>query len=628
MTSHLQPNQMTFPQTLSAWEDYSPCSRVAVELQGGGTQVPVDVQITRELQRGRRLRRLAWIMSPLVAWLWVRILSGNPVSPGWPQLPPEAIYWLPGVFIILLLGVVLIGPMLGNGRSPEIVFLPEQIDISFADVKGLGPVLPEVRHTLDVFLNHQQFRDKMGGQPRRGILFEGPPGTGKTHTAKALAKEAGVPFLFVSSTAFQSMWYGATARKIRSYFRRLRKVARQEGGAIGFIEEFDAIGGRRGGMSRASFDPAVSKASISEGTGGVVNELLVQMQSFDDPPRGTRFANALRRTANKFLPQHRHFKSSKPQFANILLIGATNRADQLDPALLRPGRFDRIFHFALPARKQRRELIDFFLETKVHDPSMDDVAREDLAATTMGYSPASLERLFDEALLFALRDKRGSLSVSDLRRARMDVEIGLAEPTEYTIEERDSIAVHESGHAVVAYLAGKGRRMNLLSIVKRKDALGLLAHTETEERYTKRRSETVALMQIALGGMVAEELFYGESGTGPAGDLATATNIAVEMIGSLGMGDSLISFSAVDRGIAGGNLGASVLADEKARTAVDSLLTEQKAVVTALLRDNRHLIEALRDELLEKDELVEREIVDVLDKARERHGATVDLTKV
>jgi ATP-dependent Zn protease len=590
--------------------------------------MPVDVQITRERQRGRRLRRLAWIMAPLVAWLWVRILSGNPVSPGWPQLPPEAVYWLPGVFIILLLGVVLIGPMLGNGRSPEVVFLPEQIDISFADVKGLGPVLPEVRHTLDVFLNHQQFRDKMGGQPRRGILFEGPPGTGKTHTAKALAKEAGVPFLFVSSTAFQSMWYGATARKIRSYFRRLRKVARQEGGAIGFIEEFDAIGGRRGGMSRANVDPEISRSSISEGTGGVVNELLVQMQSFDDPPRSTRFANALRRTANKFLPQHRHFKTSKPQFANILLIGATNRADQLDPALLRPGRFDRVFHFALPARKQRRELIDFFLETKVHDSSMDEVAREDLAATTMGYSPASLERLFDEALLFALRDKRSSLSDSDLRRARMDIEIGLAEPTEYTIEERANIAVHESGHAVVAYLVGEGRRMNLLSIVKRKDALGLLAHTETEERYTKRRSETVALMQIALGGMVAEELFYGESGTGPAGDLATATNIAVEMIGSLGMGDSLISFRAVDRGIAGGNLGASVLADEKARSAVDALLTEQKAVVTALLRDNRHLIETLRDELLERDELVEREIADILDHAQDRRAASIDLTKV
>jgi ATP-dependent Zn protease len=590
--------------------------------------MPVDVQITRERQRRRRLRRVAWIMAPLVAWLWLRIISGSPVSPGWPDLPPEAVYWLPGVFIILLLGVVLIVPMLGNGRSPEVIFLPEQIDVSFDDVKGLGPVLSEVRHTLDVFLNHQRFRDQMGGQPRRGILFEGPPGTGKTHTAKALAHEAGVPFLFVSSTAFQSMWYGATARKIRAYFRRLRKVARQEGGAIGFIEEFDAIGGRRGGMNRAVVgDPSLSRSAISEGTGGVVNELLVQMQSFDDPPRSTRFSNALKRAANRFLPQHRHFKTSKPQFANILLIGATNRADQLDPALLRPGRFDRSFHFALPARAQRRELIDFFLETKAHDLSVDDVARADLAATTMGYSPASIERLFDEALLFALRDQRDALSVVDLRRARLDVEIGLAEPTEYTAEERESIAVHESGHAVVAYLAGTGRKMNLLSIIKRKDALGLLAHTETEERYTKRRSETLALMQIALGGMVAEELFYGESGTGPAGDLATATNIAVEMIGSLGMGASLISFRAVDSGIVGGNLVAAVLADTKARDAVDSLLNEQKAVVTTLLRDNRHLIEALRNALLDRDELAEREILEVLDSARDAGDLTVDLTE-
>lgn len=589
--------------------------------------MPVDVQVTRERQRQRRLRRVAWVMAPLVAWLWLRIIYSSPVSPGWPDLPPEAVYWLPGVFIILLLGVVLIVPMLGNGRSPEVIFLPEQIDVSFDDVKGLGPVLTEVRHTLDVFLNHQRFRDQMGGQPRRGILFEGPPGTGKTHTAKALAREAGVPFLFVSSTAFQSMWYGATARKIRAYFRRLRKVARQEGGAIGFIEEFDAIGGRRGGMNRAAAgDPGLNRSAMSEGTGGVVNELLVQMQSFDDPPRSTRFANALRRGANRFLPQHRHLMTSKPQFANILLIGATNRADQLDPALLRPGRFDRSFHFALPARGQRRELIDFFLETKVHDLSVDDVARADLAATTIGYSPASIERLFDEALLFALRDERDALSVSDLRQARLDVEIGLAEPTEYTPEERENIAVHESGHAVVTYLAGKGRKMNLLSIVKRKDALGLLAHTETEERYTKRRSETLALIQIALGGMVAEELFYGESGTGPAADLTTATNIAVEMVGSLGMGGSLISFRAVDQGLIGGNLVAAVLADQKARDAVDSLLNDQKAVVTALLRDNRHLIEALRDALLERDELAEREILEVLDAARDAGGATVDLT--
>ena len=587
---------------------------------------PVDVQVTREHQRRRRLRKIAWVLFPITAWMWVRLLAGNPVSPGLPQLGPDAVLWLPGVLIVILIAAALLVPMLGNSRSPEVIYLPEQIEVGFDQVRGLGPVLGEVEHTLQVFLNHRHFRDQMGGSPRRGILFEGPPGTGKTHTAKALAKEAGVPFLFVSSTAFQSMWYGATARKIRSYFRRLRKVARQEGGAIGFIEEFDAIGMRRGGLTRAEAASGVNRSAISEGVGGVVNELLVQMQSFDEPTRSMRFVNALRRTANKLLPPHRHFKMSKPPFANVLLIGATNRADSLDPALLRPGRFDRILHFGLPSRHERRDLIDFFLEAKAHDSTMDEVARDDLAATTIGYSPASLERLFDEALLFAIRDGRSALRVDDLRRARMDIEIGLAEPTEYTTAERESIAVHESGHAVVAHLVGKGRKMELLSIVKRKDALGLLAHTETEERYTRRRSESLALIQIALGGMVAEELFFGESGTGPAGDLAAATGIAVEMVGSLGLGGSLVSFRTIEPGLVGGNLAAQVLGDDRARSAVERLLDDQKVVVTALLRDNRHLVAALRDALLTREELVTREIAEVLEAAAAVRRPMVDIS--
>ena len=589
----------------------------------------VDVQVTRERQRRKRLRRIAILLSPLVAWLWLRIVSGNPVSPGWPKLPADAMIWLPAVFIVLLLGVIIVVPMLGNGRSPETIYLPEQIDVCFDDVKGLGPVLGEVRHTLEVFLNHQHFRDEMGGQPRRGVLFEGPPGTGKTYTAKALAREAGVPFLFVSSTAFQSMWYGATARKIRSYFRRLRKVAREEGGAIGFIEEFDAIGMKRGGMTRAvgsNVEAAtIERSGVSEGVGGVVNELLVQMQSFDDPPRGLKLRNSLIRFANRFLPSHRHFKTATPSFANVLLIGATNRADSLDPALLRPGRFDRVLHFPLPSRSERRELIDYFLGKKSHDETMDDQARDDLAASAMGYSPASLERMFDEALLFALRDGRNRLSVADARRARMEVEIGLAEPTEYTVEERESIATHEAGHATVAYLVGVGRKLDVLSIIKRKNALGLLAHSEMEERYTKRRSEAVAMIQISLGGMVSEELFFGESGTGPGGDLVAATRVAVELVGSLGLGGSLVSFRAADNGAFGGDLVAQVLRDERARDAVENLLHEQKAIVLRLLSEHRHIIEALRDALLERDELVDREILEVIETAQQDAGLLVDI---
>ena len=588
--------------------------------------MPLDVQVARERQRRKRLRRVAFVLAPLAVWLWVRLLTGNPVSPGWPDLPPEAAVWIPLVAIVLLLGGLMVLPMVSNGRSPETVFLPEQIEVSFDDVLGLGPVVGEVRHTLEVFLNHQQFRDRMGGQPRRGILFEGPPGTGKTHTAKAMAKEAGVPFLFVSSTAFQSMWYGATARKIRSYFRRLRKVARLEGGAIGFIEEFDAIGARRGGLSHAAEGPGrVERSMLAEGAGGVVNELLVQMQSFDEPPRSMKAANALRRFANRFLPPEHQLKTARAPFANILLIGATNRADNLDPALVRPGRFDRVLHFPMPARADRRELIDYFLTRKAHDATLDEQAREDLAATTMGYSPASLERLFDEGLLFALRDGRDRLSAADLRRARLDIEVGLAEPTQYTPEEKSAIAVHESGHAVVAYLVGKGRKLDLLSIVKRRDALGLLAHSGVEERYTQRRSESLALIQIALGGMAAEELLFGESGSGPAGDLATATTLAAEMVGAQGLGGSLISFRAVDDGPLGGNLAAKVLADSVAREAVDRLLNEQKDLVAVLLAAHRPVVEALRDALLEREELVGREIQDVIETAARERRVVVDL---
>jgi len=425
------------------------------------------------------------------------------------------------------------------------------------------------------------------------------------------------------------MWYGATARKIRSYFRRLRKVAREEGGAIGFMEEFDAIGMKRGGMSRFAGSSAerdtVERSGMSEGVGGVVNELLVQMQSFDDPPRSMKFRNWFIRFVNRFLPVHRHFRTQVASFANILLIGATNRADSLDPALLRPGRFDRILHFPLPSRSERRELIDYFLAKKAHDETMDDQARDDLAASAMGYSPASLERMFDEALLFAMRDGRSSLSSADARRARMDVEIGLAEPTEYTPAERASIATHEAGHATVAHLVGIGRKLDVLSIVKRKNALGLLAHSEMEERYTKRRSESLALIQISLGGLVSEELFFGESGTGPGGDLVAATRVAVEMVGSLGLGGSLVSFRAPDSGAFGGALVAQALKDDRARDAVETLLHEQKAIVVRLLSEHRHIIEALRDALLERDELVDREIMEVIEDAQQEAGLLIDI---
>jgi ATP-dependent Zn protease len=455
-------------------------------------------------------------------------------------------------------------------------------------------------------LAHKTFHERMGGTARRAILFEGPPGTGKTYLAKAMAAEAGVPFLFVSSSAFQSMYYGQTNRKIRSYFRALRKAARAEGGAIGFIEEIDAIGAARSGMG---------SSTSREGVSGVVNELLIQLQSFDEPPMAARIRGRLIDAVNGWLPAARRLRKGRPVPANILVIGATNRASDLDPALLRPGRFDRSVSFDLPGRSGRREIIDYYLAKKAHEPALDlDGRRDALAAITAGYTPVMIEHLLDEALVWALRRGAERLDWSDIQAAKMTEEIGLAQPVEYTEAERRTIATHEAGHATVAWLVGKGRRLEVLSIIKRRDALGLLAHSEDEERFTKTRSELMALVQIAFGGMVAEELFFGEAGTGPAGDLEAATRTAASMVGAFGMAGSLISLAAAG-GPAGANLVAKVISDDTGRAALDRILTDAKATVRTLLDSHRDLVEALRDALLDRDELVGEEIESVIVQA-------------
>ncbi|MDQ3679764.1 MAG: AAA family ATPase [Actinomycetota bacterium] len=574
-----------------------------------------DVAVARERARRRRLRRLAVVLAVVAVWAWGRLVTGDPVQLGVPALPfpPE---FIPGLILTLVLVVAIAVPLLGAGRSPHVLFRPSEIDLGFEDVKGAGVVVEEVVKTLNLFLAHRTFKEQMGGSSRRAILFEGPPGTGKTYLAKAMAREAGVPFLFVSSSAFQSMYYGQTNRKIRSYFKALRQYARREGGAIGFIEEIDAIGATRSGMG---------SSTQREGISGVVNELLIQLQSFDSPPGGRRLLGWFVDQLNRWLPAHSQLRKPTSPPANILVIGATNRAADLDPALLRPGRFDRSIHFDLPSRSGRREIIDYYLAKKAHEAAFDEApARDSLAAMTFGYSPVMIEHLLDEALVWALRRGADGLSWDDVQQARMTEELGLKSPVPYAEHERRAIATHEAGHAAVAHLVGKGRKLEVLSIIKRGDALGLLSHSELEERYTKSRSEIEALIQIAFGGMVAEELFFGESGSGPAGDLQAATAAAAQMVGSLGLGGSLISYEAAATA-PGANLVTKVLSADAGREAVEEVLSTAKAEVTRMLATNRHTVEALRSALLERDELVGDEIADVIAKAEQ---TVIDLRQV
>jgi len=626
-----------------------------------------DVGATREVRRRARWVKLTTTVWVVVAALWLRAATydGSGFVP-FPSIDPFLLTIV--IFFLLLIGLA-VGQQVMTGRSPHVVYRPDQIETTLDDVVGIDGVKDDVVRSLNLFLAHKTFRDEMGGTPRRGLLFEGPPGTGKTHLARAMAREAGVPFLFVSATSFQSMWFGASAKKIRSYFKALRKAARKEGGAIGFIEEIDAIAMSRGGVSAgmtgagmtgagmtgagmtvltgchgtaclpsayaavagaggASSPGLQANAMVSEGTGGTVNELLVQMQSFDDPTGGQRLKGWFIDKLNLFLSPDRQLDRPEVVPSNILLIAATNRADGLDPALLRPGRFDRRVTFEMPSKAGRRELIDHFLGKKAHTEELDVPAQRDtLAGITQGYSPVMIEHLLDEALVNAVRRGAGQLTWNDVEKARLVEEVGMGQPVGYTDHERRLIATHEAGHATAAWLTAPHRRLEVLTIIKRRSALGLLAHGDREDVFTRSRTEMQALVKIALAGQCAEEIFFGDVSTGPGGDLLYATNAAAEMVGAHGMEGSLVSYAAIQNSsFSDTNIVGRVLADDRGRDAVEGLLQGQKVEVKALLVANRHLVEALRDALLDREELVGTEITDVLEQAAAA-PRTVDLTE-
>ncbi len=576
-----------------------------------------DVARARARTWRRRVIRFVVLFGAIDGYLWYRFATKNWLAPSVPSWVGD---YLPAIVLIVLLGTSTIVPFLLLSRSPHILIRPQDIEVGLDGLRGLDPQVQEVQHTLDVFLGYATFRDQLGGNPRRGILFEGPPGTGKTYMAKALAKQAGVPFLFVSSPAFQSQFYGMTGVRIRAFFRALRKAARREGGAVGFIEEIDAIGTSRGSVSMSPTPQpqgALSVSRFSSGSGGTLNELLIQMQSFDQAPFGKRMRHRVIEWINGYLPEGKRISTKKLEYSNIMVIAATNRADDLDAALLRPGRFDRRLYFDLPTKHGRRDLIDFFMDRKSHHEQLDDDGvRDRLAHDTLGYTPVMIEHLFDEALLVALRDGRRAMNLEDVYEARITEEVGLRQPVTYTDEERRAVATHEAGHATVAYFLGIGRRLEVLSIIKRSGSLGMLAHGDIEERFTRSRSELEASVAIALGGLVSEETFLGESGTGPANDLANATEVAATMVGALGMAGTLVSFEAIADGpINSSNLVSKVLGDAEGKRRVEDILDRQKERVAALLEENADVVHALRDALIARDELVGVAITEVIDGA-------------
>ncbi len=582
-----------------------------------------DVAAIREHHRRRRIRRLFVVLALVFGWVLWRDLHHESLIP-FPHVGGAIAQYLPALLLVGLLSLIIGAQFLGGGASPHTLFRPGDIDVGLDDVVGIDNVKFEVVKTLNLFLGHKRFKE-LGGLPRRGILFEGPPGTGKTYLAKAMAREADVPFLFVSATSFQSQFYGMTGRKIRSFFRALRTYAVSEGGAIGYIDELDAIGSARSGMGGAR----------GEGLAGVVNTLLTEMQSFDQPSRLRRVVRRLFvEPVNRFLPPKMRIAPKAVTVPNVLVVAATNRADNLDPALLRPGRFDRSIHFALPSRAARAEIARYYLARVACDPSMDiDEAADRVAGMTAGYSPVAISHIINTALPLALMKGRFGLTLQDLTEAKVEFETGEKDTaTEYTDDERRRVAFHEAGHATVAYFLGEGRRLDVLSIVKRRDSLGLLAHSDAEERFTRTQGEYEVLLRIAMGGKASEQLFFGEVSSGPAGDLVVATRLAAQMVGAFGFGKSLVSMGADDAaGPLSGGLVSSVLGDTQMRADAEKLIAEAYADSEAVLRRHSGVATALAEALVERRELIGSEIIQVIesvagaDRGKAEANRTLDL---
>ena len=512
--------------------------------------------------------------------------------------PPEEPSFLQQVFIswfpmLLLIGVwvFFMRQMQGGGKGGAFSFGKSKArmmdetnnTVTFSDVAGCDEAKEEVGEIVDFLKDPTKFQ-KLGGRIPRGVLMVGPPGTGKTLLARAIAGEAKVPFFSISGSDFVEMFVGVGASRVRDMFENAKKHSP----CIIFIDEIDAVGRHRGAGMGGGNDEREQ----------TLNQLLVEMDGFEAS-------------------------------SGVIVIAATNRADVLDKALLRPGRFDRQVMVGLPDIRGREQILNVHMR-KV--PIGTDVKADILARGTPGFSGADLANLVNEAALFAARRSKRLVEMSDFEDAKDKIYMG---PERKSMvmreEERRNTAYHESGHAVIAKLLPKADPVHKVTIMPRGYALGLTWQLPEHDSLSGYKDKMLEEISILFGGRIAEEIFVGQMSTGASNDFSRATKLARSMVTKFGMSESMgvmVYEDDANEGFFGGSVKTiSEATQQKVDAEIRNILDTQYALARRLLEENRDKVEVMTKALLEWETIDAEQINEIMAGRTPTPPKSVQLTK-
>ena len=441
----------------------------------------------------------------------------------------------------------------------------EELGITWNDVIGMDEAKQEALEVVKLIKDRAELQ-RIGGKILRGILLLGPPGCGKTYLAKAIATEAGLPFISMSGSEFVEMFVGVGAGRIRSLFKKADQLAELKGGCIIFIDEIDAVGAQR------AADPGFGGQTETNTT---TNQLLVEMDGL------------------------------KEKEINVVIIGATNMPeDFLDAALLRPGRFDRKIYVDKPNLEDREKLFAYYLDKVQFDQN--DVKIDRLARITVGNTPADIANIVREAALITVRNKRPMITMKDIDDARERITLGIKRRIKISEKEKWQIAYHEAGHAIVTYLFVPSKDVFKITITPRGHTGGATWVPEREEIFIRDQKELLNEIKISLGSYAAEKIKLGFTTSGVGSDFSNALYIAHNMVWRMGMGKSGIigDFHALDFYR---RVGGSILISEEMKTKLDNDVQEIMQFclkeTQELLKKEEPLIDRLAKELIAKEEL-------------------------